>query len=59
MNGREELRRPLEKALAGVAGFEAGENLIDGIDGTDHFDFLLSGVPNLVANQDVTPYLPS
>ena len=58
LNGREELRRPLEKALAGVAGLEAGEHLIDGIDGTDNFDFLLSGVPNLVANQDAAPYLP-
>jgi Zn-dependent M28 family amino/carboxypeptidase len=58
LNGREELRRPLEKALAGVAGLEAAENPIDGIDGTDNFDFLLSGVPNLVANQDASPYIP-
>ncbi len=58
LNGREELRRPLDEALAGVVGLEAGEHLIDGIDGTDNFDFLLSGVPNLVANQDAAPYLP-
>jgi hypothetical protein len=58
LNGREELRKPLEQALAGVAGLEASENPIDGIDGTDNFDFLLSGVPNLVANQDAAPYLP-
>jgi Zn-dependent M28 family amino/carboxypeptidase len=57
LNGREELRRPLEKALSGVAGLEATENPIDGIDGTDNLDFLLSGVPNLVANQDGVPYL--
>jgi carboxypeptidase Q len=57
LNGREELRRPLEKALAGVAGLEATENPIDGIDGTDNYDFLISGVPNLVANQDSAPYL--
>jgi len=57
LNGREELRRPLEKALAGVAGLEVAENPIDGIDGTDNLDFLLSGVPNLVANQDAAPYL--
>jgi carboxypeptidase Q len=59
LNGREDLRKPLEQALAGVAGLEASENPIDGIDGTDNFDFLLSGVPNLVANQDAAPYLPS
>jgi carboxypeptidase Q len=58
LNGREELRQPLGHALAGVAGLEAAENPIDGIDGTDNFDFLLSGVPNLVANQDAAPYLP-
>jgi Zn-dependent M28 family amino/carboxypeptidase len=57
LNGREELRKPLARALAGVAGLEASENPVDGIDGTDNFDFLLSGVPNLVANQDATPYL--
>ncbi|HEY1337143.1 MAG TPA: M20/M25/M40 family metallo-hydrolase [Bryobacteraceae bacterium] len=58
LNGREDLRRPLDQALAGIAGFESGENPSDGIDGTDNFDFLLAGVPNLVANQDASPYLP-
>lgn len=58
LNGREDLRQPLERALAGVAGLEASENPPDAIDGTDNLDFLLSGVPNLVANQDAAPYLP-
>src|SRR5262249_28547476 len=58
LNGREDLRRPLEKILKGLAGLEVGENPPDAIDGTDNFDFLLSGVPNLVANQDPAPYLP-
>jgi len=31
---------------------------LDGIDGTDNFDFLLSGVPNFVADQAPEPYLP-
>ena len=59
LNGREELRQPLEHALAGVSGFGVGENPIDAIDGTDNFDFMLAGVPNLVANQDSIPYLPN
>jgi hypothetical protein len=59
LNGRADLRAPLEKALAGVGGLELTENLPDAIDGTDNLDFLLSGVPNLVANQDAAPYLPS
>jgi len=58
LNGREDLRRPLEKAMAALNGFDAAENTPDAIDGTDNFDFLLSGVPNLVANQDAAPYLP-
>jgi hypothetical protein len=58
LSGREDLRTPLEKALAGVSGLGVAENPVDGIDGTDNFDFLLSGVPNLVANQDAIPYLP-
>jgi carboxypeptidase Q len=59
LNGREDLRAPLEKALAGLHGFELNENPPDAIDGTDNLDFLLSGVPNLVANQDAAPYLPN
>ena len=39
----------------GVAGLDAARIRVDGIDGTDNFDFLLSGVPNLVANQDARP----
>lgn len=58
LNGREDLRRPLDVALSGVAGFEAGENPPDAIDGTDNFDFLLAGVPNFVALQDAASYLP-
>jgi len=58
LNGREDLRRPLNRALAGITGLEAADNPADALDGTDNFDFLLSGVPNLVANQDAAPYLP-
>lgn len=58
LNGREELRGPVEKILSAVDSLGTFENPIDGIDGTDNFDFLLSGVPNLVANQDAAPYLP-
>jgi len=58
LNGREDLRAPLNRALAGIAGLEAADNPADAIDGTDNLDFLLSGVPNLVANQDAAPYLP-
>ena len=58
LNGREDLRKPVDSALAAVAGLTSAPQSLEGIDGTDNFDFLLSGVPNLVANQDFAPYLP-
>jgi carboxypeptidase Q len=58
LNGREELRRPVTAALA-AAGLSATTHLPDAVDGTDNYDFLLSGVPNLVANQDASNYVPS
>ena len=59
LNGREDLRAPLEKMLSAIPGFDLTQNPGDAIDGTDNLDFLLSGVPNLVANQDAAPYLPN
>jgi hypothetical protein len=58
LNGREDLRKPVDSALVAVAGLTSAPQSLEGIDGTDNFDFLLSGVPNLVANQDFAPYLP-
>ncbi len=58
LNGREDLRKPTNDALAMVGGLGANQHLPDAIDGTDNFDFLLSGVPNLVGIQDPIPYLP-
>jgi Zn-dependent M28 family amino/carboxypeptidase len=58
LNGRDELRQPLDQALGAVAGLAVREHTLEAIDGTDNFDFLLSGVPSLVASQDWTPYLP-
>jgi hypothetical protein len=59
LNGREELRHPLDEALAAVPGLDATDDSLEAIDGTDNFDFLLSGVPNVIAKQDWAPYLPN
>ena len=59
LNGRADLRRPVDQALAAVPGLEANDDSLEAIDGTDNFDFLLSGVPNLIARQDWSPYLPN
>jgi len=58
LNGRRELDKPVLDALRPVAGLGEFQNMPDALDGTDNFDFALSGVPNLVATQDATPYLP-
>jgi Iap family predicted aminopeptidase len=58
LNGRPELRKPVSEALGAVAGLGASEQVTEALDGTDNFDFILSGVPNLVAVQNPIPYLP-
>ncbi len=58
LNGREELDGPVKQAVAAAPGLPPMENSRGALDGTDNFDFLLSGVPNLVAMQDWAPYLP-
>jgi len=59
LNGREDLRRPVDQALAAVPGLGAPADSPEAIDGTDNFDFLLAGVPNLIARQEWAPYLPN
>ncbi len=58
LNGREELRRPVDEALWAAASLGPFDHKAGAVDGTDNFDFLLSGVPNLIADQDPAPYLP-
>jgi hypothetical protein len=58
LNGRDDLRGPINQAMGAVEGLQANQHVTDAIDGTDNFDFLISGVPNLVGIQDPIPYLP-
>ena len=57
VNGRPDLEAPVQAALEPVASRGATEVADEAILGTDNFDFLLEGVPNLVANQDTSRYL--
>ncbi len=59
LNGRADLRHPVDQALAAVPGLAAPDDSLEAIDGTDNFDFLLAGVPNLIARQEWAPYLPN
>ncbi len=58
LNGREDMRKPVNAALDQLGGLDATGHVIDAIDGTDNFDFMLAGIPNLVGIQDPIPYLP-
>jgi carboxypeptidase Q len=58
VNGRSELLKAIDDAFRTVPDFGPKDNPLDAVDAVDSFDFLLSGVPNFVANQDAAPYLP-
>jgi len=57
-DGRPDLHPALAKVLAPVAGWGAAGLNDEALLGTDNFDFLLEGVPNLIANQETAKYLP-
>ncbi len=57
-NGRPELVPTLSSLLEPVAAWGSGAFSDEALLGTDNFDFLLEGVPNLVANQESERYLP-
>ncbi|HTZ31206.1 MAG TPA: M20/M25/M40 family metallo-hydrolase [Methylomirabilota bacterium] len=54
-------RRDIEAAVNGILkpfnGWGVDEQTLDASTGTDHLDFLLEGVPTLVANQEVANYM--
>jgi carboxypeptidase Q len=57
-NGRPELVPALSALLEPVAAWGSNAFSDEALLGTDNFDFLLEGVPNLVANQEAERYLP-
>jgi hypothetical protein len=56
-DGRADLHPALQKVLAPLASWGAAGLNDEAILGTDNFDFLLQGVPNLIANQETERYL--
>ena len=57
--GRAELVPLVERALAPVAGLGPFSHIDLPIVGTDNYDFMMQGVPNLVANQESANYGPN
>ena len=59
LGGRRDIEDGLVDAMEPVSGRGANAHSYDAFFGTDHFDFLLEGIPTLVAIQDTTEYVPT
>ena len=57
LGGRKDLVDPVTRLLEPIKQFGANTLTTDAFVGTDNMDFLLEGVPNLVANQEEANYL--
>ncbi len=57
LGGRPELEAAVREVLRPVESWGSNQHTTDAILGTDNFDFLLEGVPNLVANQVEANYI--
>ncbi|HVD76600.1 MAG TPA: M28 family peptidase, partial [Vicinamibacteria bacterium] len=58
LGGRADLQPAVDAALAPASGRGPFTQTTDAFIGTDNYDYLVEGVPTLVANQDGRPYLP-
>jgi carboxypeptidase Q len=57
LSGRKDIVAAVDQALMPLATFGPFKNTTDAEIGTDNFDFLLEGVPTLIANQDPDDYM--
>ena len=57
-NGRHELEKGLREAMAPLDGRGGDDHSAAAFFGTDHFDFLLEGIPALIAMQETEDYVP-
>ena len=57
LGGRHDIEAAVEEILRPFSGWGVDTETLDAQTGTDHLDFLLEGVPTLVANQEVANYL--
>ncbi len=59
LSGRSDIKDAVNELLKPLASWGVHEQTLDGDIGTDNWDFLLEGVPTLVANQKESNYLPN
>jgi carboxypeptidase Q len=59
LGGRRDIEAGLREVLKPLESWNSNNHTYDASFGTDNFDFLLEGVPTLVANQEEANYLPN
>ena len=59
LGGRHDIEPGVREALKPIESWGADHNVFDAPLGTDNFDFLVEGVPTLIANQEEANYLPN
>jgi hypothetical protein len=57
LGGRRDIEAGVREVLKPLESWGANDHTYDASFGTDNFDFLLEGVPTLVANQEIANYL--
>ena len=59
LSGRRDTLAGLQEILKPLDSWNVNRHSLDGEIGTDNWDFLLEGVPTLIANQEEANYLPN
>jgi carboxypeptidase Q len=59
LGGRSDIAAGVREVLKPLDSWDANRLTTDAQTGTDHFDFLIEGLPTLVANQEEANYLPN
>src|SRR6266404_740105 len=59
LGGRRDMEAGVREVLKPLESWGANNHTYDASFGTDNFDFMLEGVPTLVANQEEANYLPN
>jgi hypothetical protein len=59
LGGRRDIEAGVREVLTPLESWGANNHTFDASFGTDNFDFMLEGVPTLVANQEEANYLPN
>ena len=59
LTGRADIEDEVRQILKPLDSWDISHHTLDGDIGTDNWDFLLEGIPTLVANQDEANYLPN